>query len=79
MINFNRPTRLNRALLALIGIVLLAAGGFALATHLGWLRVLDPAAPLVHLQRPAQPEGHGGRTPAGSSCASPSAYSPWPP
>jgi hypothetical protein len=25
----------------------LAAGGFTLATQFGWLRVLDPAAPLV--------------------------------
>jgi hypothetical protein len=43
----NRPAALNRTLLALIGLLLLAAGGFALATHFGRLRVLDPAAPLV--------------------------------
>ncbi|WP_328447108.1 MULTISPECIES: alkaline shock response membrane anchor protein AmaP [unclassified Amycolatopsis] len=43
----NRPAALNRVLLALIGLVLLAAGGFALATHFGRLRVLDPASSLV--------------------------------
>ncbi|HEY3464854.1 MAG TPA: alkaline shock response membrane anchor protein AmaP [Amycolatopsis sp.] len=43
----NRPAALNRTLLALIGLLLLAAGGFALATHFGKLRLLDPAAPLV--------------------------------
>ncbi|SFP78672.1 hypothetical protein SAMN05421810_103411 [Amycolatopsis arida] len=43
----NRPARLNRALLALLGVLLLAAGAFAVATHAGWLRLLDPAAPLV--------------------------------
>jgi hypothetical protein len=47
MTSLNRPARLNRSLLAIVGIVLLAAGGFTLATHFGWLRVLDPAAPLV--------------------------------
>jgi hypothetical protein len=47
MTNLTRPARLNRALLALVGIALLTAGGFTLATHLGGLRVLDPAAPLV--------------------------------
>ncbi|EOD59783.1 alkaline shock response membrane anchor protein AmaP [Amycolatopsis vancoresmycina] len=43
----NRPAALNRTLLALIGLVLLAAGGFAVATHFGELRLLDPSAPLV--------------------------------
>lgn len=43
----NRPAALNRTLLALIGLVLLAAGGFALATHFGRLHVLDPASALV--------------------------------
>ncbi|WP_158879419.1 alkaline shock response membrane anchor protein AmaP [Amycolatopsis anabasis] len=47
MTNANRPARLNRSLLALTGIVLLAGGGFALATHFGALRVLDPAASLL--------------------------------
>jgi hypothetical protein len=43
----NRPAALNRTLLALIGLVLLAAGGFALATHFGQLHVLAPASSLV--------------------------------
>ncbi|MEV6830587.1 alkaline shock response membrane anchor protein AmaP [Amycolatopsis sp. NPDC051102] len=43
----NRPAVLNRVLLALIGLALVAAGGFAVATHFGELRLLDPAAPLV--------------------------------
>lgn len=47
MANLNRPARLNRALLAVLGLVLLAAGAFALVTHFGALRVLDPAAPVV--------------------------------
>ncbi|MEU7788976.1 alkaline shock response membrane anchor protein AmaP [Amycolatopsis sp. NPDC049159] len=47
MTNLNRPARLNRLLLGLFGLVLLAAGGFAVATHFGRLGVLDPASPLV--------------------------------
>ncbi|UQS24935.1 hypothetical protein L1857_20015 [Amycolatopsis thermalba] len=47
MTSLNRPARLNRALLALTGLVLLAAGGFALATSLGWLRLLGRDQPLV--------------------------------
>ncbi|WP_116050166.1 alkaline shock response membrane anchor protein AmaP [Amycolatopsis palatopharyngis] len=43
----NRPARLNRYLLALIGLLLLAAGGFALAVHFGVIHILDPADPLV--------------------------------
>ncbi|SFP63797.1 alkaline shock response membrane anchor protein AmaP [Amycolatopsis rubida] len=43
----NRPATLNRFLLAVIGLVLLAAGGFGLATHFRVLRLLDPEAPLV--------------------------------
>ncbi|MGQ0572890.1 MAG: alkaline shock response membrane anchor protein AmaP [Pseudonocardia sp.] len=47
----NRPARLNRFLLAVLGLLLLGAGGFALAAGLGLLRGplpgLDPAAPLV--------------------------------
>ncbi|SFW70882.1 hypothetical protein [Amycolatopsis australiensis] len=47
MTNLNRPARLNRTLLGLLGVSLLAAGGFALATHFRRLAVADPAAPLV--------------------------------
>jgi hypothetical protein len=43
----NRPGRLNRTLLALTGLVVAVGGGFAVATHFGWLRVLDPATPLI--------------------------------
>lgn len=43
----NRPAALNRTLLALLGLVLLAAGGFALATHFGRLHVLAPESSLV--------------------------------
>ncbi|MFD2468692.1 alkaline shock response membrane anchor protein AmaP [Amycolatopsis silviterrae] len=43
----NRPAALNRVLLAVIGFVLLAAGGFGLATHFRVLRVIDPESPLV--------------------------------
>ncbi|MFE0020589.1 alkaline shock response membrane anchor protein AmaP [Amycolatopsis sp. NPDC059021] len=47
MSRVNRPAGLNRTVLALTGLVLLAGGGFAVATYFGWLRVLDPASPLV--------------------------------
>ncbi|WP_431928970.1 alkaline shock response membrane anchor protein AmaP [Amycolatopsis tucumanensis] len=47
MTSLNRPARLNRTLLAVIGLALLGAGGFALATSLGWLRLLDRSQPLV--------------------------------
>ncbi|WP_410567562.1 alkaline shock response membrane anchor protein AmaP [Amycolatopsis sp. cmx-4-61] len=47
MTDLNRPARLNRTVLGLLGLVLLAAGGFALATHFGQLRLLDPDSPLV--------------------------------
>ncbi|WP_158889043.1 alkaline shock response membrane anchor protein AmaP [Amycolatopsis anabasis] len=47
MTSVNRPARLNRILLAITGLVLLAVGGFTLATHAGWLRMLDPDSPLV--------------------------------
>ncbi|MET0133808.1 MAG: alkaline shock response membrane anchor protein AmaP [Kibdelosporangium sp.] len=46
MTSLNRPARLNRCLLAIIGGMLLAGGGLAMATGLGWLP-LDPATPLV--------------------------------
>jgi hypothetical protein len=42
----NRPSRLNRGLLAITGVTLVAGGGLAMATGLGWLPV-DPAAALV--------------------------------
>ncbi|MBB4684164.1 alkaline shock response membrane anchor protein AmaP [Amycolatopsis jiangsuensis] len=47
MASLNRPVRLNRGLLAVLGVVLVAAGAFAYATHARWLTVLEPAAPLV--------------------------------
>ncbi|MGH3566942.1 MAG: alkaline shock response membrane anchor protein AmaP [Pseudonocardia sp.] len=47
----NRPAALNRTLLAVIGLILLAAGAFGLLLGLGVLRGvlpgLDPAAPLI--------------------------------
>lgn len=47
MTGHNRPARLNRTLLALLGLVLLAAGGFAVATHFGRLTVVTPESALV--------------------------------
>ncbi len=50
----NRPARLNRTLLALIGLGLLTAGGVTLAFGLGLLRDvlpgLDPSVPLLPAQ-----------------------------
>jgi hypothetical protein len=43
----NRPARLNRTLLALLGLLLLAAGGVAVAAHFGKLAALAPDAALV--------------------------------
>ena len=43
----NRPARLNRTLLAVLGVVLLAAGACALLVHFGWWRILDRNTPLV--------------------------------
>ncbi|MEV8444081.1 alkaline shock response membrane anchor protein AmaP [Actinosynnema sp. NPDC051121] len=43
----DRPSGLNRAVLALTGLLLLAAGGFALATRFALLDLLAPDAPLV--------------------------------
>ncbi|MBP2472544.1 hypothetical protein JOF53_001416 [Crossiella equi] len=43
----DRPTRVNRLLLAFSGTVLLAGGAFALLTGLGVLTVLDPASRVV--------------------------------
>lgn len=47
MTTLNRPARLNRGLLAILGITGLAAGGFAVATHFGRLSVIDPDSTLV--------------------------------
>ncbi|WP_020669300.1 alkaline shock response membrane anchor protein AmaP [Amycolatopsis nigrescens] len=47
MSGLNRPARLNRTLLALLGLVLLAGGAFAVATYYGLLRVLDPGSALI--------------------------------
>ncbi|WP_024799566.1 hypothetical protein [Nocardia sp. BMG51109] len=47
MSTVNRPARLNRTLLALIGAVLIAAGAYAVVAWLGRLRWADPDAPLV--------------------------------
>lgn len=47
MKNVNRPAGLNRGLLAVIGIVLVAGGGIALSTYFGWSGLFDPTAPLV--------------------------------
>jgi hypothetical protein len=46
MTSLNRPARLNRCLLAIVGLTLLAGGGLAMATSFGWLPV-NPATPLV--------------------------------
>ncbi|MGN2641730.1 alkaline shock response membrane anchor protein AmaP [Nocardia takedensis] len=43
----NRPAALNRTLLGLLGVLLLAAGGFLVAAHYGRLRDIDAGAPLV--------------------------------
>lgn len=46
MTSTNRPARLNRCLLALIGVTLVTGGGLAMAASVGMLPV-DPAATLV--------------------------------
>lgn len=46
MTSLNRPARLNRFLLAIIGAAVVTGGGLAMATSLGWLPV-DPATPLM--------------------------------
>jgi len=46
MTSMNRPARLNRCLLAIIGITLVTGGGLAMAASLGMLPV-DPAPALV--------------------------------
>ncbi|MBA2307901.1 MAG: alkaline shock response membrane anchor protein AmaP [Pseudonocardiales bacterium] len=59
MSNPNRPARLNRVLLALLGLALAGVGGAALALGLGQLRgvlpALDPAAPLIPAGTAVQP------------------------
>ncbi|MFF7712726.1 hypothetical protein [Streptomyces sp. NPDC007988] len=47
MTSLNRPARLNRALLAVFGVLLLAAGLFAVAAHFSRLTFLDGGAPLI--------------------------------
>ena len=47
MASLNRPARLNRTLLAVAGLLLLAAGAFAITTAYGWLPLLDRDRPLV--------------------------------
>ncbi|SEP54345.1 alkaline shock response membrane anchor protein AmaP [Amycolatopsis saalfeldensis] len=47
MTDLNRPARLNRGLLVVLGLVLLAAGGFAVATHFRKLTLLRPDSPLI--------------------------------
>jgi hypothetical protein len=47
MTGLNRPARLNRGGLAVAGVVLVAAGGFAVATYLGMLTIVDPHSALV--------------------------------
>jgi hypothetical protein len=47
MTSLNRPARLNRTGLAVAGVILVAAGGFAVATHLGTLTVVDPRSAIV--------------------------------
>ncbi|MEU9014983.1 hypothetical protein AB0D12_35615 [Streptomyces sp. NPDC048479] len=47
MTSLNRPARLNRTLLAVLGVLLLGAGAFALAAHFGQLTLTDPKAALI--------------------------------
>lgn len=47
MTSLNRPARLNRTLLAVIGVLLLASSSFALAAHFGQLTFLDSDATLT--------------------------------
>ncbi|KZM70381.1 alkaline shock response membrane anchor protein AmaP [Nocardia terpenica] len=42
-----RPSRLNRALLAVAGLLLIVAGGLALAAHYGRLTWVNPRSPLL--------------------------------
>lgn len=45
--SLNRPARLNRTLLALSGLISLAAGGFAVATHFGKLTLVAADSALT--------------------------------
>ncbi|MFD8496766.1 alkaline shock response membrane anchor protein AmaP [Amycolatopsis sp. NPDC059657] len=47
MVSLNRPARLNRTLLALIGAALVAGGTFVVLTGLKVIHVLDPGAPVL--------------------------------
>jgi len=47
MSSLNRPARLNRTLLALLGVVLLAGGAFVALTGLAVIPVLDPGSPVL--------------------------------
>ena len=47
MTNLNRPARLNRVLLGVLGFVLLAGGVFTVLTHYNLLPVLKPDSPLT--------------------------------
>jgi hypothetical protein len=47
MTGLNRPARLNRGLLTVFGLVLLAAGGFAVATYFGLLTVVPGDSALI--------------------------------
>lgn len=46
MTSLNRPSRLNRGLLAIVGVTLVAGGGLAMAAGIGMLPV-DPASTLA--------------------------------
>ncbi|WP_406324149.1 hypothetical protein [Streptomyces sp. NBC_01637] len=47
MTSLNRPARLNRTLLAVFGVLLLASSSFALAAHFGQLTFLDSDTTLT--------------------------------
>ncbi|WP_326608030.1 hypothetical protein [Streptomyces sp. NBC_01800] len=47
MTSLNRPARLNRTLLAVFGVLLLASSSFVLAAHFGQLTFLDSDATLT--------------------------------
>lgn len=56
--NPNRPARLNRTILAILGVLTLAAGAFVLLAGTGSLRALlpiPPGAPLIATDAPPQP------------------------
>ncbi|MFF5278076.1 hypothetical protein [Streptomyces sp. NPDC000133] len=47
MTSLNRPARLNRTLLAVLGVLLLASSSFAVAAHFGHITFLDSDATLA--------------------------------